>query len=202
VTPTQLVLQSDNCGVNPSVPTCGKYRGFEVAVRKPFSNHFELLQAYTRSTVTGISDLQGQQLTPAQLAVAHGPLDWDEPNVFNTTAMYDIPHAVLLTGVFRYATGRPYSITNAQVGTAVLYVDRQGQPSTRNAQRLPAQSSVDLGVQRRFTIGNYKLKAEMQVLNLTNRVNILVVQTSFAAAGTPTQVDFARQIQLGIGLSW
>jgi hypothetical protein len=202
VTPTQLVLQSDDCGVNAAVPRCGRYRGLEVAVRKPFTNRFELLQAYTRSKATGINDLQGQQLTPVQLAVAYGPLDWDTLNVFNTTAMYDIPHAVVLTGVFRYATGRPYSITNAQVGTAVLYVDRQGQPSTRNAQRLKAQSSLDLGVQRRFKIGDYKLKAELQMLNLTNRVNVLVVQTSFVAAGTPTQVDFARQIQLGVGLTW
>ncbi len=203
VTATENTLQSDDCGHNPLVPKCGVYRGLEMTLRKPFSNRLELMQTYTRSKVKGFGSLIGQSFTEAQARVAYAVQDWDEPNVFNTTAMYEIPHGVLVTGVFRWASGRPYSIDNAQVGTAVLYVDRQGRPSVRNAERLPYMSSVDLGVQKFFALAAGKrLKVHFQALNLTNRVNVLRVQTNFAAAGTPTQVDFSRQLQFGGGVSW
>ena len=204
VTPTEQILQSDNCGENELVPECGRYRGLEVTLRKPFSkkSRFELLQTYTWSKVKGLGNLQGQSFNVAQIKGAYGVQDWDQPHVINTTAMIEMPYRVLLSGVFRWASGRPYSIDNAQVGTEVLYVDRQGRPSVRNAERLPAQSSLDLGVQRSFDLGRGGLRLEFQGLNITNRVNVLRVQSSFAAAGTPTQVDFSRQIQLGVGFTW
>jgi hypothetical protein len=73
----------------------------------------------------------------------------------------------------------------------------------RNAERLPYMSSLDLSFQKFFTFGDGKrLKVHFQGLNLTNRVNVLRVQSNFAAAGTPTQVDFSRQLQFGGGFSW
>jgi hypothetical protein len=153
--------------------------------------------------VKGLGDNQGQTFTVAQLPSAFGVQDWDEPNVFHTTAMYEFPYGILTSGVFRWASGRPYSINNAQVGTAVLFVDRAGNPSYRNAQRLPPQSSIDLNFQKEFRLAEaHRVKLEFQVLNLANRVNVLRVQSAFTAAGTPTQVDFTRQFQIGAGYSW
>ncbi|MBI4472740.1 MAG: TonB-dependent receptor [Acidobacteria bacterium] len=204
-TATHNILQSDNCGNTPLIPKCGLYRGLEVTLRKPFSNRVELLQTYTRSKVEGFGNLFSSTFTEAQLDGAYSVQDWDEPHVFRTTGMYELPYDVLIAGVFRWASGRPYSIDNAQVGTAVRFVDREGRPSFRNAQRLKPQSSLDFTFSKSFRVGgreDRKLKLEMQVLNATNRINVLRVQSNFAAAGAPTQVDFARQLQIGAGISW
>jgi hypothetical protein len=202
-TATENILQSDNCGKDPVITDCGYYRGLEITLRKPFSRRFQFMQTYTRSRVKGLGDNQGQTFTVAQLPSAFGVQDWDEPNVFHTTAMYEFPYGILTSGVFRWASGRPYSINNAQVGTAILFVDRAGNPSYRNAQRLPPQSSIDLNFQKEFRLAEaHRVKLEFQVLNLANRVNVLRVQSAFTAAGTPTQVDFTRQFQIGAGYSW
>jgi hypothetical protein len=46
------------------------------------------------------------------------------------------------------------------------------------------------------------MKLEFQVLNLANRINVLRIQSAFTAAGTPTQIDFTRHLQLGAGFNW
>ncbi len=75
-------------------------------------------------------------------------------------------------------------------------------PPVRNAERLKAQSSRDLSLQKQFALaGERKLKLDFQALNLTNRINTLRVQSSFTAAGVPTQVDFNRRLQLGAGIT-
>jgi len=204
-TTTNNVEQSDRCGTNPLVTHCGWYRGLELTLRKPFSHRFDFTQTYTRSRVKGIGTLSTtpQTYTLPQLQNGFSYQDWDEPNVFHTTLMYEITYGIQVTGVNRWESGRPYSINNAQVGTAVLFVDRQGNPSFRNAQRLTHQASTDLSFQKAFIMKNErKLKLEYQILNLFNRVNVLNVQTAFTAAGVPTQVDFSRQMQAGLGISW
>ena len=46
--------------------------------------------------------------------------------------------------------------------------------------------------------GGRRVRLFGQVINATNRVNVIAVSTQRATAGAPTNVDIPRQIQLGV----
>ena len=53
-------------------------------------------------------------------------------------------------------------------------------------------------VGREFGPAGRRVRLFGQVINATNRVNVIAVSMQLATAGQPTNVDIPRQIQLGI----
>ncbi len=176
-----------------------RYRGLELSLQKFFTHHFQLLASYTLSKSEGDTE---SVLTTLQAPYRFALADWDSPNVVTMSGLVELPYQITLAPIYRYVTGRPYSVDNAQVGTLVAYVDKNGNPAGRNLSRMPNIQSFDVSIGRVFRSGHWSVRPELQLLNLANRVNVTAVQTAFVSAGRPTQVDTGRQIQFSVDIKF
>ncbi len=174
-----------------------EYRGIEFTLQKALSSRWEGLISYTLSKA---DDEAAGILSPVQQAFSFGPADYDQRHTVNLTGTVILPASVSFTGLFRGASGRPYSITNDNPSVFAAYVDRQGNITGRNQERQPSNWTIDFSVARDFTLGSASLRALVQVINATNRVNVIGVSSSLATAGAPTNIDLSRQIQFGAEL--
>jgi hypothetical protein len=174
-----------------------EYSGLELSLQKALTNRWEGLITYTLGEA---EDEAGGILSPVQQAFSFGPADYDQRHTVNVTGTVLLPAEFSLTGLFRGASGRPYSITNDNPSIFAAYVDRDGNITGRNQERQDANWTIDFNVARDFAIGNARLRALVQVINVTNRVNVIGVSTSLATAGAPTNIDLSRQIQFGAEL--
>jgi hypothetical protein len=170
------------------------YTGLELSLQKALSSRWEGLISYT---VGKSKDEAGGVLSPVQQAFSYGPADFDQRHTVNITSTVLLPADISLTALFRGASGRPFSITNDNPSIFAAFVDRQGNVTGRNEERQPSNVTFDFNVSRDFTIRQARLRGIVQVINATNRVNVIGVSTSLATAGVPTNIDLSRQIQFG-----
>jgi hypothetical protein len=176
-----------------------KYIGLELTMRKLFGNNFELVGAYTRSKNEGDTP---STLTTAQVPYRFATMDWDSPTAVSLNGRYAFPLGLQLAGVYRYSTGRPYSVDNAQVGTLVVYVDKDGAPAGRNLYRIGDYSNMDMTLSRKQRLGTVDSNLFVQVFNVANRINPLTVRTTLFGVGEPTRIDSGRQFQFGVDLKF
>ena len=172
-----------------------EYTGLELTLQKALSNRVEGLVSYTLSKVD--NNAPGQ-LSPVQQQFSYGPADYDQRHTLTGSSTVMLPADVRFTGLYRFATGRPYAITNDDPTIFAAFVDRQGNITGRNQERLPSGWTFDFNVARDFPVRKATIRALLQVLNATNRVNVLTVSTSLASAGQPTTIEVSRQIQFGV----
>lgn len=175
------------------------YKGLELSVHKYMTHRFQVMGSYTYSRSEGDTE---NVITEAQAPFRYALLDWDSPHVATISGTVDLPGRILVSPVYKYVTGRPYSIDNAQVGTLVTYIDRNGNPAGRNENRMPHISTLSMSIGREFRSGRTAFRPQLELLNITNRVNVIAVQSAFVAAGRPTQVDTGRQIQFGLDVKF
>jgi hypothetical protein len=173
------------------------YDGVEFVIRKYMSRGFDLLAHYTLAKSEGDTT---DTLSPLQQASQFGYQDWDQRHTVVVSGNLDLPTGVRLTVLSRYASGRPYSIVNDLPTVEAAWVDMQGNPVGRNNERQPSNATVDLSIGRGFRTAYGVFKPSLEVINLTNRVNITGVSSSFASAGIPIAADTSRVMQ--IGLAW
>lgn len=174
------------------------YRGLEVNWRRPFLKRFELSGNYTWSRTLGDTP---SSVTILQRPYRYAHMDWHEPHVSSVLAMVDL-WGFVATPKFQFNSGRRYSITNPTVGTAVQFVDLQGNQTGRNVFHAANISTIDLSVSRRFATESWNVSPTVQILNLTNRINILSVSGNFFTPGLPTNVGDSRQIQIGVDIGF
>jgi hypothetical protein len=175
------------------------YRGVELTFRKLFVGRYELVGAYTYSKNVGDTP---STLTEQQVPYRRARMDWDSPHAANITGRAELVYGIEVAGVYRFSTGRPYSLDNAQVGTLVAYVDRDGNPAGRNIYRMKDYSSLDTTISRRQRVGRFDTNLFLQIFNVPNRVNVLAVRTTQFGGGAPTRVDNGRQFQFGFDLKF
>jgi hypothetical protein len=137
-------------------------------------------------------------LTLNQQPFRYALVDWHSPHAATVSGVVQLPYGFSLAPVLKFISGRPYSIDNAQVGTLVTYIDREGNPAGRNIYQQPNIASLSFAIGRDFRAGGVSFKPQLEILNATNRVNIIAVQSAFVSAGRPTRVDNGRQIQFGV----
>jgi hypothetical protein len=125
-----------------------------------------------------------------------GPQDWDQRHTVLVSSNARLPYDLRLTGVFRYASGRPYSITNDLPGIEAAWVNTAGQPVNRNNERQPANKTIDVNFGRSFTLPTGTFTIALEVINLMNWTNVIGVSSSFSSPGLPTNVDTGRLAQL------
>ena len=171
-----------------------EYTGLELVLQKALSNRWEGLVSYTLGDA---KDEAGGILSPVQQAFSFGPADFDQRHTFNVTGTVLLPADVSLTALFRGASGRPFSITNDDPTIFAAYIDRSGNVTGRNEERQPSNITLDFSLAKDFAIRSSRLRGIVQVINATNRVNVLGVSTSLASAGRATNIDLSRQIQFG-----
>jgi hypothetical protein len=183
----------------PAVSFAQTERGAISGVVMDITHHFQLLGSYTFSRTEGDTE---SVLTQLQAPYRYALVDYDSPHVATVSGTVELPYHVSLAPVYKFVTGRPYSVDNAQVGTLVTYIDKAGNPAGRNIYRMPNIMSLDVSIGRLFKAGHTTLRPQLQLLNLTNRVNVLGVQTAFVSAGRPTTVDAGRQIQFAFDMKF
>ncbi len=176
-----------------------KYRGVELSLSKYMTHHFQFLSSYTYSKTEGDTE---SVLTELQEPYRYALVDYDSPHAATITGTVELPGGITASPIVKYVSGRPYSVNNAQVGTLVSYVDKQGKPAGRNIYRMPNISSFDLSLGKVIRAGRTSWKANLQFLNVTNKVNVLNVESAFVTAGRPTNVDTGRQIQFGVDVKF
>jgi hypothetical protein len=145
-----------------------RYNGVEFVVRKYLTSKWDLLAHYTLSKAEGDTTAT---LSPLQQQFQYGPQDWDQRHTVVFISNQRLPHAIQATGVFRYASGRPFSIVNNLPGVFAAWIDRQGQPVNRNNERMPSNWTVDLTLERVFRAAHGSFSPSLQIINLTNRTN-------------------------------
>jgi len=149
-----------------------KYRGATLSARHAFANKAVLFGSYTLSRAN--SD---QALDPALGALYFapqqpGPLLWDAPNRFLSWGSVPTPiWGILLTYMFDFHTGYPYSVINQQ----------QFQIGAPNALRFPDYVSLTLGLEKKFTFRNRVFAARAEVVNLWDQQNPNVVVNNINA---------------------
>lgn len=173
------------------------YKGLELSLRKYLSKRFQMLASYTLSRTEGDTP---STLTLLQAPFRYARMDWDSPHASRVTASYLLPRNVDISAVVKYLTGRPYAIDNAQSGVAEAYVDKDGKPAGRNIYRMSNISSVDLALAKDIRTSSATIRPTVQILNLTNAVNVVAVQSVFTAQGRPSRVDLGRQVQFGVDI--
>lgn len=172
-----------------------RYNGVEMMLQKARRHRWEGLVSYTLGKAE--DDASGV-LSPIQRQFSYGPADSDQRRTFTGTGTVTFPADVRVTALVRHATGRPFSIVNGDPTILAAYVDRDGNITGRNEERLPGNWTVDLTIAREFGFRGQRVRLFGQVINATNNVNIIAVSTQRATAGAPTNVDIPRQIQVGV----
>lgn len=172
-----------------------RYNGVEMTLQKAPRHRWEGLVSYT---IGRSEDDASGVLSPIQRQFSYGPADYDQRRTLTGTGTVTVPANVRVTGLLRHATGRPFSIVNGDPTILAAYVNRDGNITGRNQERLPSNWTVDLTIGREFRFGDQRVRLFGQVINATNHVNIIAVSTQRATAGVPTNVDIPRQIQVGV----
>jgi Carboxypeptidase regulatory-like domain len=148
------------------------YRSATVSLRHVFSETTEVYGAYTRS----ISH-SNEVLNPALgsiFYVAQQPafVAWDAPNRFLTWG-WAPTHiwGIQLSYFFEYRTGYPFSVIN---------LDQQlvGPP---NSSRFPGDTSLNLGIEKKFGFRGYLWAARVEAVNALDRQNPDTVVNNFDA---------------------
>lgn len=171
------------------------YNGLELTLQKAASRHFEGLVSYTlgraEDDATGV-------LSPLQRQFSFGPADYDQRHTFNATGTVTLPWDLRATALVRIASGRPYSIVNADPNVLAAFVDPSGRITGRNEQRQPTNGTLDLNISREFAAPRGRFHAFVQIINLTDRTNVIAVSPSIFNPGAPNNVDISREVQFGV----
>jgi hypothetical protein len=138
------------------------YRGAEVGLRYVHASNAELNVTYARSAASG--DLNAfATYFDAVLSPVVGE------NMY-ARASTDVPHRLtargrllptarwLLIGIFDWRTGLPYSIVDESLDFVGI----------RNSERFPAFARLEVGVERRFTVGKFRPWIGVRVWNALN----------------------------------
>ena len=182
----------------------GSVKGAEVILEREFARGWGVRVSYNLQDATAhssdaffvrrairIDPLTGDTIIPAKVEF---PLDFDRRHSLTAIATGTVPESFgpsLLgsrvlggiegTTILRYASGLPYSRTNA-AGDSII-----GLP---NESRLPSNYTVDLLLRRPLHLGKFGGSLYVDVRNLLNRQNLLAVRRD---TGQPGLSDAALQ---------
>ncbi|HEX4574359.1 MAG TPA: TonB-dependent receptor, partial [Gemmatimonadales bacterium] len=196
----EWLVASVPLGVNPDSAIFGNadfgsVKGAELVAEREFRDWWGVRASYTLQSATATSTnayqlfrrirvdtLTGDTIAPARVEF---PLDYDRRHSLTVILQVRVPDSVHLplralvaglegAAIVRYASGLPYSRTNA-TGDTLL-----GLP---NSERLPAQASVDVLLRRSLKAFGRSGGVYLDVRNLLNRQNVVAVRRD---TGEPT----------------
>jgi hypothetical protein len=216
------------------------YRGLTLSARKRFAAGTQLQASYVLSKAEDVSadfqsaflpqnngrgrDPNNRQGLPIDFDpnAERGPSGQDQRHRLVVSGWYEAPAGIQLSAIVAAASGVPFNILagtdlNGDGDGGNFPADRArrtpGDPASavaRNAGRLPAEATVDLRVNRRFSMGGFAVEPIFEVFNLFNRTNFTDINNvfgigAFPSAPLPTYGQFVRtapprQAQLGFRL--
>ncbi|MEO7272323.1 MAG: TonB-dependent receptor, partial [Vicinamibacterales bacterium] len=198
-----------------------KYRAAMFVLNRRLRNRWQAQASYVYSKATGnVDNSSTAQVTLRQfetpnfaLVNAEGRLTYDRPHEFKLLGTYQVPKVdVSVSGFFRAISGRNYTpfqrYTNAELNNATSY--RQPNLEPLGSRRLPTLSTLDLRLEKVFTVMSNRFGVYADFENLGNASTITSVLTRVPGTDvstssgtvtlpfdTPGTLTTPRQIRIG-----
>ena len=149
------------------------YDSAEFGVHQTFAGQYEWMASYVRSSATSTAVFSQSIDQPLNVLNNFGPLPWDTPNRFISTAYFPLPWKKWAVAyLIDLRSGFPFSVQDA-LGNVI---------GTANSQRFPTNFDLNLHLERRFEFRGHRFALRAGVNNLTNRKNPTAVYNTL---GTP-----------------
>jgi hypothetical protein len=169
------------------------YDSAGLTLRHVFKQNHVVFASYTLSRALTNADF-GYSLDNVLFSPqAGGPLAWDAPHRFLSWGWLPLTHKIDAAYTVDWRTGFPFTVQN----------DSQEVVGAPYSQRFPTYFSLDVSLERRFTIFNYQWAVRAGVDNITKRGNYSYVNSNIdspnylAFSGAPGRAFIARIRLLG-----
>ena len=144
------------------------YDSAGLTLRHVFKQNHVVFASYTRSRALSSADFGYNLDTVLFSPQAGGPLAWDAPNRFLSWGWLPLTHKVDAAYTLDWRTGFPFTVQN----------DSQEVVGAPNSRRFPPYFSLDLSLERRFTILGFQWAFRGGVDNITRRGNYSYVDSN------------------------
>jgi hypothetical protein len=169
------------------------YDSAGLTLRHVFKQNHVVFASYTYSRALTNADFAYSLDSVLFSPQAGGPLPWDAPHRFLSWGWLPFTHKIDFAYTLDWRTGFPFSSMN----------DSQEVVGAPDSQRFPTYFSLDVSLERRFTIFNYQWAVRAGVDNITKRGNYTYVNSNvdspdyLAFSGAPGRAFIARIRLLG-----
>jgi hypothetical protein len=138
-----------------------RYDALEVTARKNFGAGHYLIVSYTRSSMRSNAIVNFTLENPVFSPQTGGPLPWDSPDRFVSWGMLPLVKRFTLAYTLDWRDGFPFSLVNQDQ-------ELVGKPGSR---RFPTYFSLNVAVERRFTLLGLQWALRGGFEDITNRHN-------------------------------
>jgi outer membrane receptor protein involved in Fe transport len=104
------------------------------------------------------------------------PLDWDQRHTINTITSFSLPTKWNISVVGKFSTGQPYTPTNPGSQLTTQFENSSVKPETY---------TIDLNINKLFSIRKTKFQVYTKIFNLFDRINQVSVYSSTGSAENP-----------------
>ena len=188
----RYIITNIKKGKYPIIPfePSRKYSGVEFVINKQFSNKWQLLASYVYGKATGNNDNSYGTSNNSSLGYsnlfsdpnyqinAEGRLYFDPTHMVKIQGSVILPFDINVAPYFSYISGNTWTPQIvAPLDQADMYVNAE----SLGSRRLPAQTRLDLRVEKIFRFGqNMRLGATVEIFNLFNAGTISSVVTEYS----------------------
>ncbi len=150
-----------------------RYESAEITLHQVFAGQYQWMASYVRSTATSTAVFSQSIDQPLNVLNNFGPLPWDSPNRFLSSAYFPLPWKKWAVAyLVDLRSGYPFSIQDA--GGNVV--------GPANSSRFPMNFDLNLHLERRFEFHHRRFALRVGVNNLTDHKNSTAVYNTL---GTP-----------------
>jgi hypothetical protein len=174
-----------------ALQTRAEYRGNPLRVGLSYT----LAKATSNTLASGVAGTAATN--PLDLTIDEGPTNEDRRHVLVTDGSYQFPFAIDLSGIWRYYSALPYSVSSRFVVFA--------RPEPRNSRRGDNEINLDMRVGKTFRFGDRRSAAIFwEMFNVLNTDNFQAYQGSLESSlfGLPARALPKRRQQLGFRLDF
>jgi hypothetical protein len=144
------------------------YDSAGLTLRHVFKQNHVVFASYTRSRALSNADFGYNLDTVLFSPQAGGPLAWDAPNRFLSWGWLPLTHKIDAAYTLDWRTGFPFTVQN----------DSQEVVGAPYSRRLPSYFTLDVSLERRFTIFGFQWALRGGVDNITRRGNYSYVDSN------------------------
>jgi outer membrane receptor for ferrienterochelin and colicin len=138
-----------------------RYDGLELTMRRMFRGNRQIFASYTRSAARSNAVLNFSLESTLFSQQAGGPFAWDAPNRLVSWAWLPLPGHLDLGYSLEWRDGYPFFLVNQE----------QQMVAPPGARRFPTYFTLDLSLERRFTLFGLQWAMRGGFENLTNHFN-------------------------------
>ena len=150
-----------------------RYDSAEITLHQVFASQYQWMASYVRSRATSTAVFSQSIDQPINVLDTFGPLPWDSPNRFLSSAYFSLPWKKWAVAyLVDLRSGYPFSILDAQ-GNVV---------GSANSSRFPVNFDLNVHLERRFEFHHRRFALRVGVNNLTQHRNPTAVYNTL---GTP-----------------